>query len=451
MRACTTAITSALGLMVWLGPADAGPKRKVRVETKPDGASVYIESKENGAACEPTPCTIELPIGETPLIVELANHDTIFPTVAVPKKGKIKIDIGNFTLTPSIGTLVIDGPAGATITVDGEDKGKAPARLDVSAETHKVVVTKGGKTIFDQYVDVPSGSEADVDVLDIKGGSTSDVELPAEGGEGGGGGGGGEGDGTPTTDGSTITTTGPEKPRAPYISVSAAMSVGFRSFTYENNQTRDTLRDESESGQVLLGPLVELWPANLLGIHLLRGLSLMGRFQFRINEQPVTGGGIQNGLSTFWQSFEVSVRHKWIFADRYGVEAGAGWTREQYRFNGTAVDKLLVPDAQYEAIRIGARFSMLFDAGSLTLEPGIDLEGRLVRDGGALQTRFGPATSVNGLRGAAGIVARFGGLHVRAEAALQRYAWSFDPTTDRMATGGTDMITLLGLYAGYAY
>jgi hypothetical protein len=441
MRARATAIASAIGLMVWIGPADAGPKRKVRIETKPDGASVYIESKENGAACEPTPCTIELPIGETPLIVELANYDTIFPTVAVPKKGKIKID--NFTLSPSIGTLVIEGPAGATITVDGEDMGKAPARLDVSAETHKVVVTKSGKTVFDQYVDVPSGGEADVAVLDMKGGSASDVELPTEGGEG-------TGD-TTSTDGGAITKTGPEKPRAPFISVSAAMSVGFRSFTYENNQTRDTLRDESESGQVILGPLVELWPGNLLGVRFLRGLSLMGRFQFRINEQPVTGGGIQNGLSTFWQSFEVSARHKWIFAERYGVEAGAGWTREQYRFNGTVQDKLLVPDAQYEAIRIGVRLSMLVDAGSLTLEPGVDLEGRLVRDGGPLQTRFGPATSVNGLRGAAGIVARFGGLHFRAEAALQRYAWSFEPTTDRMATAGTDMITLLGFYAGYAY
>ncbi len=30
------------------------------------------------------------------------------------------------------------------------------------------------------------------------------------------------------------------------------MSVGFRQFTYANNMTRDTLRDESESGQVIL-------------------------------------------------------------------------------------------------------------------------------------------------------------------------------------------------------
>ncbi len=434
---------TALALVVWVGVADAGPKRKVRIETNPVGAAVYIESKENGAACEPTPCTIELPIGETPLIVELPSYDTIFPTVVVPKRGKVKID--SLTLSPSIGTLVIEGPPGATITVNGEDKGKAPARLEVSADTHKVVITKGGKTVFDQYVDVGSGAEKEVAVLDMKGGPAIDTDVPTDGTE--------VTTETGDTDGGDITKTAPSKPRPPIASVSAAMSVGFRSFTYENNQTRDKLRDETESGQVILGPLVELWPGTLFGVRALRGLSVMGRFQFRINEQPVTGGGIQSKLSTFWQSFEVSLKHKWLFADKYGVEVGAGWTREQYRFNGTPQDKLLVPDAQYEAIRVGGRLSMLIEAGSVTVEPGIDLESRLVRSGGPLQTRFGDATSVNGLRGAAGIVVRVGRVHVRAEAAVLRYAWDFESpsTSGGMADGGSDLITLLGVYAGYAY
>ena len=444
MRVRTATIASAVaGVVIGVGVAEAQPKRKVRIETTPVGASVYVESKENGAACEPTPCTIELPIGETNLIVELPSYDTRFQTIVVPKRGKVRID--QLTLNPSIGTLVIDGPPGASISVDGEDKGKAPARIDVSAETHKVVITKGGKTVFDQYVDVPSGGEKDVAVLEMRTGAASDGELPTDGVEITG-----DTDGS-TTDGGDVTKSAPAAPRPPFVSLAVAMTVGFRSFTYENNQTRQTLRDETESGQVILGPLVELWPGTLLGIRALRGLSVMGRFQFRINEQPVTGGGIQNGLSTFWQAFEVSLRHKWLFADRYGVEVGAGWTREQYRFNGTAQDKLLVPDAQYESIRIGARLSMLVDAGAVVVEPGLDLESRLVRDGGPLQSRFGASTSVNGFRGAAGIVVRRGGINVRAEAAILRYAWDFEPVMDRMADGGVDLITLLGLYAGYAY
>lgn len=433
---------TALATLVWVGTADAGPKRKVRIETNPVGASVYIGSKEDGAACEPTPCTIELPIGETPLMIELVSYDTIFPTVTVPKRGKVKID--PLTLNPSIGTLVVDGPPGANITVNGEDKGKAPARLEVAAETHKVVITKNGKVVFDDYLDVASGEEEIVAIVATKGGPANDGEVPDEGGV--------DILGDDTT-GGDVTKKAPSAPRPPIASVSAAMTIGFRSFSYENNQTRDVLRDESESGQVILGPLVELWPGNLIGVRALRGLSLVGRFQFRINEQPVTGGGIQNELSTFWQSFEVSARHKWLFAERYGVEVGAGWTREQYRFNGTPQDKRLVPDAQYEAIRVGGRFSMMIDAGTMTLEPGIDLETRLVRDGGPLQARFGDATSVNGLRGAANVMARYGGLHLRAEAAILRYAWTFDGMSDDggMADGGTDMITLLGVYLGYAY
>lgn len=434
---------TAFALVVWVGVADAGPKRKVRIETNPSGAAVYIETKENGAACEATPCTIELPIGETPLIVELPAYDTIFPTVTVPKRGKVRLD--SLTLNPSIGTLVIDGPPGANITINGEDKGKAPARLEVAAETHKVVITKSGKVVFDQYVDVGSGEEKDVAILDTKGGPTGDGELPTDGG--------GDAIEDSTTDGGDVTKRAPEKPRPPIASVSAAMTIGFRSFSYENNTTRDKLRDESESGQVILGPLVELWPGTLLGIRALRGLSLMGRFQFRVNEQPVTGGGIMNGLSTFWQSFEVSGRHKWVFADKFGVEVGAGWTREQYRFNGTAQDKLLVPDAQYESIRVGGRLSMLVRAGSISFEPGLELESRLVRDGGPLQKRFDGAVSVSGFRGAAGLVTSAGGFQVRAEAALLRYAWEFEGQTMNggMADGGVDLITLLGVYLGYAY
>lgn len=443
MRVAAATAIAGFVLAVQVGVADAGPKRKVRIETQPTGAVVYIESKENGAACEPTPCTIELPIGETPIIVELASYDTKYQTVVVPKRGKVKLD--SLTLDPSIGTLAIAGPPGATITVDGEDKGKAPAELDVSAETHKVIVTKGGKTLFDQYVDVESGLTKQVPVLDLKGGPSGDPEAPGETTEP---------NGDTTTDGGDVTKHAPSgKSRGPIASISAAMSVGFRSFTYDNNQTEDKLRDESEVGQVILGPLVELWPGTLLGIRLLRGLSIMGRFQFRINEQPVTGGGIQNGLSTFWQAFEVSGRHKWLFADKYGVEVSAGWTREQYRFNGTAQDKLLVPDCQYEAIRIGGRFSMLFDTAGLKIEPGVEVESRLVSSGGPLQVRFDDGTSVSGLRGAANIVARFSGFHVRAEAALLRYAWEFEGQTANggMADGGTDSITLLGIYAGYAY
>jgi len=68
-----------------------------------------------------------------------------------------------------------------------------------------------------------------------------------------------------------------------------------------------------------------------------------------------------------------------------------------------------------------------------------------------MQTRWGASTSVGGLRAALGVIARRGGFHVRAEAALLRYSWDFENKGDLMAAGGTDVITLLGFYVGYAY
>ena len=48
--------------------------------------------------------------------------------------------------------------------VDGEDKGKAPIRVEVSAEPHQVVVYQAGKKLYDEFLDVATGDEVDVKV-----------------------------------------------------------------------------------------------------------------------------------------------------------------------------------------------------------------------------------------------------------------------------------------------
>ena len=59
-----------LVLVVSVGSAGAQAKRKVKIETEPAGATVYVGDKENGPACEPTPCTIDVPPGEVILVIE---------------------------------------------------------------------------------------------------------------------------------------------------------------------------------------------------------------------------------------------------------------------------------------------------------------------------------------------------------------------------------------------
>ena len=43
------------------------------------------------------------------------------------------------------------------------------------------------------------------------------------------------------------------------------MDVGFRQFSYRNNTTPSTQRNDNEVGQVLAGPIVEVWPTTLPG------------------------------------------------------------------------------------------------------------------------------------------------------------------------------------------
>ncbi|MBL9016307.1 MAG: PEGA domain-containing protein [Myxococcales bacterium] len=432
------AVVAAALVGTWVGTADAGSGRSVQVQSDPPGATVYLNEKEAGPVCAATPCSIEAPPGEQTIIIELKDHQSKFEMVVVPRRGrvpgiKVKLD-------PAVGTIVIDGPPGASVMVDDLDKGKAPARIDVSEESHHVVVTLNGKTLFDEFVEVTTGNETTVTPKQVAtgGGGDGDGEGSGDGGDGGGNGGG---------DGITRPSV-PAKKRDRFILASAAVDVGFRQFTYSGVETAQTLRDEKEGGQVLAGPLVEIWPGELIGIDPLRGLSLLARLQFGVNSQDVTGNGIMDKTNTFWQSMEISLRYRHRFAEKFTAEAGIGYVRDQFQFEGNAQDVELVPDVDYQSVRLGIRGSMLLGA----LEPYVQLENRVVTSGGKLATRFDRADP-SGYRVGAGINARKGALLARLEASLTNYSWDITAAAgaDKIATGATDSIQQIQIAVGYQY
>jgi hypothetical protein len=183
----------------------------------------------------------------------------------------------------------------------------------------------------------------------------------------------------------------------------------------------------------------------------LPGLAVVLRYQYGVNGQAVSGNGVTGSLTTFWQALEIGAKYRWVVLDnQLAVEAGGGYLRDTYRFNGNATDITLVPDADYQSIRIGARAAYV--AGQL--EPYLVLESRLVLDGGAVGTRFPLGASASGLHGALGVAAHFGALGLRVEGSLTQYSWTFkaDPTMDEyVATGGSDSIKQITLAVGYAY
>lgn len=426
-------------------PARAGSGRKITVETDPGGATVYLNDKEAGPACTGTPCSFEAPVGENALIIELDKHKSRFEALVVPRRGKLPKT--SFKLEPAVGMVVIDGPIGARVRIDEEDRGKAPAKIDVSEDSHHVVVTLNGKTLYDQWIEVSAGADTTVTPKQVASGASGgeegggEAELPEDGGGGEGDGGGGEG--------KVVKGAPAKRVRGRFIQASAALDVGFRRFTYEGVQTANTLKDEKEGGQVLAGPVIEVWPGELIGIPALRGLSLLGRFQFGVNGQPVKAASLSGPTNTFWQSMEVSLRYRFTIKQQFTVEPQLGYVRDQYQFEGTAPDVARLPDTDYKSLRLGVRASLLFG----DLEPYVVLENRIVESAGKLETRFLPSTSTSGLRGALGLAYKRGPIIARVEGALARYAWTFqfDPMSTFRASGASDSIRLIQFAVGYQY
>jgi len=435
-------VLAACLVLGFAGDARAGGKTsKVTIETDPPGAKVYFNVKEDGEVCT-TPCTIEAPIGETPIIVEAENRRSIIENLIVPKKTARPMRV-LYKLKPALGTLVIEGGEGAMITLDDEDQGTAPRRFeDILAGAHHVVLQKNGKKIYDAFVEVEIGGEASVSAAALA------PEPPAP----------------PRAEAPAIAATRaapPSEPRRPELAVSAVTSIGFRqfSFHYPSATANKSQQNDSEGGQVLTGAIVELWPTTLLGLGVVPGFALHARFQIGLNPQQVTTrdamGKISNTtLTTAWRSLEISLRHRWRIADTGTIEVGAGYTSDRYQFTSDdpirgPTERAAVPDASYKAVRIGGRASLV--AG--VLEPYLAGENRIVLSGGVLESRYALGASAVGYHAALGTLLHLGHFEIRAEGSVTLYAWTFRPDSHAAdeATSGSDVIEQIGLAVGYTY
>ena len=425
-------------VVAWMGTAHAGPTRKVTVATEPPGATVYLNDTESGAVCDATPCTIDVPIGQTPIIVQLKNYGPVVDQLDVPRRGKVPAV--KFTLQSATATLVLDAPAakGATIRVDEEDKGKVPGRVEVTGnDAHHVVVALGGKTLFDDYVNVGPGEE--VPIAMKAGGSvvaTKDPEVVVHEDDGG----------DRSGSGSDDVGVGKKSERSSlrFINIGGVLDIGFRSFKYEKGPNPTTnVRDESESGQLMAGIELELWP--LSNASHLRGLSLFARYEHGFNSQPVMNA---NNLSTSWDTLEMTVRHRWSVGDTVALEGGGGFVRDSFNFTGDVAAIALTPDATYSSIRIGGRAVLRLGA----VEPYVAAESRIVLSGGALQARFIHGASTSGYRAALGIGFKSGAVSARLEASMIRYGWTFtpEPSDTYRALSATDAVEVITATVGYS-
>jgi len=135
-----------------------GGTASLNVTSGPSGANVTVDGESKGT----TPVVITLPPGSYEVVVELDGYRTETRTVPLTA-GTQKTE--NFALTevPS-GTLnITSNPSGATILIDGNDRGRTPqSSLRVSTGQHRVEIRQNGYESYTQNVNVMRGRRTEI-------------------------------------------------------------------------------------------------------------------------------------------------------------------------------------------------------------------------------------------------------------------------------------------------
>lgn len=437
-------------LVLAIGTAHAGRKKKVSIESNPKGASVFVDDLDR-ERCK-APCDVEVDDDST-ITVTLKGYRPKSEAVKFKRTEKAPYK-RTFTLKKALGSLIVDGPKDADVFVDDENRGKAPVEIAASEGEHTVVIKLGGKQIYSQDVTVAAndevhikGEEPKVATKEPPPKEPKDPPDPA-----GDGTKSNDGDGTKRIDidGGSI-----EKPKPaprssePFFAANAIVSVAVRDFKYKAPDAgNSSINPANETGQVLPGVTIELWPGRLAGVTVLSGLSIYGRAQFGAVKQEVTlddQAKTKFGATTKWSAYEALIRQRFLLGP-VALEVGGGYSREQMLYAGMAADQL--PGGDYAAIKIAVQIAKR--AGGVL--PYLSYNQLIVRpppDSGLLVNFPMNTPDVSGIRVAAGIAINSGRFVGRVEAAGTQYTWTFNP--QQPAQGATDRIGCFSAFAGFAY
>ncbi len=150
-------------------PLAKGHKMRIKVDSAPQQAAVYVDSKEYGIEGY-TPTTLKLPKGDYLIIVEAPGFRPVERRVRVTRsEGFI------FTLERQARPAVLDvrstsddSATGGQLYVDGAQLGKVPARIEVAAGSHLIEVKKPGFKDYRDNATVQEGETRSM-VIDLQG------------------------------------------------------------------------------------------------------------------------------------------------------------------------------------------------------------------------------------------------------------------------------------------
>jgi len=422
----TLRVLAAIGVLCLAAPAAAAPKRDVRIETDPAGATVYLGDKESGSAGV-TPLDLSLPAGEHTLIIELEGYVPRFEVVTVAGgRGAKKPQVFAFSLEPAVASISVEGegfPAGARVFIDGEERGQPPLRVEVEPGAHQVEVVADGAKPFETWVEVAGGGEETVVASMTPKPRTALRSAPAP------------------------------RPRAaarpPYATVGAGYEIGWRRFRYQQPRTQNAQPFDAD-GAGLIAVWLELHPQRAYAAaRPVWPLSIVAGFRYGLPLETKLPGNMTADAT--WRTADAGLRWRLGLGRWAAVDFDAGWARTQFTFQGVAGASVdAVPDVDYQSLRLAARAVARLGPADVW----IGGENLIVLSGGRVEDRFRGADA-DGYGVRAGVEARWWQRRIttRVDASWIRYGWTF-ATQDGdafQAAGGDDDLYGVTLAAGVSY
>ena len=183
-------LTSAATAQPKPRPPMPGHKMRVKIDSAPQQAAVYVDSKDYGIEGY-TPVTLKLPKGTYTIILELPNFQTVQKAITVEKSQAFV-----FTMERQVRPAILDvrapagsdGALGAQLFVDGSPVGTVPGRVEVAQGHHLIEVKKPGFKDWRDSADVNEGEQrtmvVDLQAEDQKGHAARDLGRAAPRGDG---------------------------------------------------------------------------------------------------------------------------------------------------------------------------------------------------------------------------------------------------------------------------
>jgi hypothetical protein len=149
------------GIIVWsFGASAVSPSSgTVVIESKPSGAQVKIDGQDKGA----TPLSTKVPAGTHVIEIASGGEPRVIPVSL--EAGQTFAQYVELASSASLGRVAVAStPTGATILLDGQPRGTAPAEIaDVSAGEHELTLELNGMRVR-QAVTVTAGTTTTVAV-----------------------------------------------------------------------------------------------------------------------------------------------------------------------------------------------------------------------------------------------------------------------------------------------